>query len=76
MTLILRIENYDVLENGGPPWIQLNEKGACIGRGSAMDWILPDPARQFRDQIITGQLHRRSARRRAERAAEVATNLD
>ena len=47
MTLTLRIENYDVLENGGPPWITLEGKNACIGRGSAMDWILPDPARHI-----------------------------
>ena len=45
MTLSLRIENYDVLENGGPASITLDRKGCSIGRGSAMDWVLPDPMR-------------------------------
>ncbi len=47
MTLTLRIENYDVLENGGPPWITLEGRNACVGRGGGMDWILPDPSRHI-----------------------------
>lgn len=46
MTLVLRIDNYDVLENGGPASITLFEKGAQIGRKGA-DWVLPDPARHI-----------------------------
>ncbi len=45
MTLTLRIENFDRLENGGPTFIGVTEKGCHVGRGGAMDWILPDPAR-------------------------------
>lgn len=47
MTLTLRIENYDTLEDGGPTWITLNQAGANIGRRSAMDWVLPDPAKHI-----------------------------
>ncbi|MCU0911950.1 MAG: type VI secretion system-associated FHA domain protein TagH [Rhodobacteraceae bacterium] len=47
MTLTLRIENFDVLENGGPASITLHQKGCTVGRGAAMDWVLPDPARHI-----------------------------
>lgn len=47
MTLTLRIENYDTLEDGGPTWITLNQAGANIGRRPAMDWVLPDPAKHI-----------------------------
>lgn len=47
MTLTLRIENYDKLEDGGPTWITLNGKGASIGRRPENDWVLPDPARHI-----------------------------
>jgi type VI secretion system protein ImpI len=47
MTLTLRIENYDTLEDGGPTWITLNQAGAQIGRRAAMDWVLPDPAKHI-----------------------------
>ena len=47
MTLVLRIDNYDVLENGGPASITLFEKGAQVGRNGSMDWCLPDPARHI-----------------------------
>lgn len=47
MTLTLRIENFDVLENGGPASITLHQKGCTVGRSGAMDWVLPDPARHI-----------------------------
>lgn len=47
MTLTLRIENFDVLEHGGPVSITLNGNGCDVGRGKGMDWILPDPARHI-----------------------------
>jgi type VI secretion system protein ImpI len=45
MTLTLRIENYDTLEDGGPTWLTLNQGHASVGRRPAMDWVLPDPAK-------------------------------
>ena len=47
MTLTLRIENFDTLEDGGPTWVTLEQQGASIGRRSAMDWVLPDPAKHI-----------------------------
>lgn len=45
MTLRLRIDNFDTLENGGPTWISLDGRGASAGRRTSMDWVLPDPAK-------------------------------
>ncbi|OCX66475.1 hypothetical protein BFP70_04380 [Thioclava sp. SK-1] len=47
MSLVLRIENYDMLEDGGPAWFALERRGASIGRRVAMDWVLPDPQRHI-----------------------------
>ncbi|MGH1369527.1 MAG: type VI secretion system-associated FHA domain protein TagH [Maritimibacter sp.] len=47
MTLTLRIENYDKLEDGGPTWLTLDGKGASVGRRGENDWVLPDPARHI-----------------------------
>ncbi len=47
MTLILRIENFDQLETGGPTWLQLDGHGASIGRRGSMDWTLPDPSKMI-----------------------------
>ena len=47
MTLILRIENFDQLENGGPTWLQLDGNGASVGRRASMDWTLPDPSKMI-----------------------------
>ena len=47
MTLTLKIENYDRLENGGPATITLERRGASVGRREAMDWVLPDPQRHI-----------------------------
>ncbi len=47
MTLTLRIENFDQLDDGGPVSFTLNQRGACVGRNRAMDWVLPDPSRMI-----------------------------
>ena len=47
MTLTLRIENFDTLDNGAPISIDFNGKGGCIGRARSMDWVLPDPGRHI-----------------------------
>lgn len=47
MTLTLRINNFDLLEDGGPAWITLDRRGASVGRSRAMDWVLPDPAKHI-----------------------------
>jgi len=47
MTLTLRIENFDVLDNAGAVQMVLNQRGCEAGRGAAMDWVLPDPARRI-----------------------------
>lgn len=47
MTLTLRIENFDVLEHGGPLSITLNQSGCDVGRGKGMGWVLPDPGRHI-----------------------------
>lgn len=45
MTLTLRLENFDLLENGGPVWITLKGHGASAGRNKSMNWVLPDATR-------------------------------
>lgn len=45
MTLTLRIENVDTLENDGPLALTLRGTGCRAGRNAAMDWVLPDPSR-------------------------------
>lgn len=47
MTLVLRIENFDQLENGGPLSLQLDGRSASIGRRASMDWSLPDPTKMI-----------------------------
>lgn len=47
MTLTLRIDNFDTLDNGAPISIDFNGKGGCIGRARSMDWVLPDPGRHI-----------------------------
>lgn len=39
----LRIRNVDVLENGMPVQIELDQRGVIIGRSATVDWSLPDP---------------------------------
>lgn len=47
MTLTLRIENFDQLDDGGPLWVSIDQRGASVGRSRGMDWILPDPSRMI-----------------------------
>ncbi len=43
MTLVLTIRNMDTLANGGPVRLELERRGAVIGRSPTIDWTLPDP---------------------------------
>ena len=45
MTLTLRLENFELLQDGSPAWITLQENSINVGRNRAMDWVLPDPSR-------------------------------
>ena len=47
MSLTLRIDNFDSLSDGGPVSFVVTERGAQIGRSTAMDWTLPDPDRHI-----------------------------
>ena len=50
MSLTLRVENFDVLDNAGPISIVLDQRGCEVGRGRAMDWVLPAPSRRVSGQ--------------------------
>ena len=45
MTLTLQIENFHVLDDGGPVSILVPESGIQVGRRSGMNWVLPDASR-------------------------------
>lgn len=45
MSLTLRIENFHVLDDGGPVSVLVPETGLHVGRRSGMDWVLPDASR-------------------------------
>ncbi len=45
MTLTLQIENFHVLDDGGPVSINVPESGIQVGRRSGMNWVLPDASR-------------------------------
>lgn len=47
MTLTLRIENFRVLDDGGPVSVRVTERGLQAGRREAMDWVLPDASRHI-----------------------------
>lgn len=47
MKLTLKIENFDSLPDGGPLEYAVSARGFEAGRGSEMDWTLPDPARRI-----------------------------
>jgi type VI secretion system FHA domain protein len=47
MKITLRIENFDSLPDGGPLEFSANARGFEAGRGSEMDWTLPDPNRRI-----------------------------
>lgn len=47
MTLTLKIDNYDQLQDGGPLFVTAAGKGIQVGRSTSMDWTLPDPERHI-----------------------------
>lgn len=47
MTLTLLIENYQILDDGGPASIVVPEAGLQIGRREGMEWVLPDASRHI-----------------------------
>ncbi|MFV0299834.1 MAG: type VI secretion system-associated FHA domain protein TagH [Paracoccus sp. (in: a-proteobacteria)] len=47
MILTLQIENYQVLDDGGPASIRVPEEGLSAGRSGGMGWILPDASRHI-----------------------------
>ena len=67
VTLVLMIENVGRLENDEPIRLELNGKGAVIGRGSAADWRLPetDVSRRHCEIVF---------RKRADNAPEYVIN--
>ncbi|MDP3908221.1 type VI secretion system-associated FHA domain protein TagH [Novosphingobium sp.] len=44
MTLVLSLKNVPALSNGGPLRLELERRGAAIGRSPTVDWTLPDPS--------------------------------
>lgn len=47
MSLTLLIENYQILDDGGPASIVVPEAGLQIGRREGMGWVLPDASRHI-----------------------------
>lgn len=47
MTLTLRIDNYDVLPDGGPTSVTVDSHNLSVGRSTSNDWTLPDPERHI-----------------------------
>lgn len=45
--LILKIENFDQLADGGPVSFPADRRGFDIGREQHLDWTLPDPTRRI-----------------------------
>ena len=45
--LILKIENFDRLADGGQLSYRADRRGFDFGRGQHLDWNLPDPSRQI-----------------------------
>lgn len=45
MSLTLQIENFHVLDDGGPVSVAVPESGLQVGRRSGMGWVLPDASR-------------------------------
>ncbi|TRW99592.1 type VI secretion system-associated FHA domain protein TagH [Paracoccus sp. M683] len=47
MTLTLQIENYQVLDDGGPASVEVPQSGLSAGRSGGMGWVLPDASRHI-----------------------------
>lgn len=45
MSLILEIENFQMLDDGGPTRVQVPPAGLQAGRRTGMGWVLPDASR-------------------------------
>ncbi|WP_405402622.1 type VI secretion system-associated FHA domain protein TagH [Paracoccus sp. Ld10] len=45
MTLTLQIENFHMLDDGGPVSVLVPQGGLQVGRRSGMGWVLPDASR-------------------------------
>ena len=50
MSLTLQIENFHVLDDGGPVSIAVPESGITVGRRAGADWVLPDASRYISGQ--------------------------
>ncbi|MDO5605775.1 MAG: type VI secretion system-associated FHA domain protein TagH [Paracoccus sp. (in: a-proteobacteria)] len=47
MKLTLQIENFSVLDDGGPVSVVVPETGLQVGRNAGMGWVLPDASRHI-----------------------------
>lgn len=45
MTILLRVDNFDAMPDGGPTFYQSDRRGFDVGRDTHLDWTLPDPNR-------------------------------
>ncbi|MEM1046327.1 MAG: type VI secretion system-associated FHA domain protein TagH [Pseudomonadota bacterium] len=45
MTILLRVDNFDAMPDGGPTYYQSDRRGFDVGRDTHLDWTLPDPNR-------------------------------
>lgn len=52
-TLSLAIQNVTSLSNGVPTVLELDQRGATIGRSATVDWCLPDPRSHISSQHCT-----------------------
>ncbi len=52
-TLSLVIQNVEALSNGVPITLDLDQRGATIGRSATVDWCLPDPRSHISSQHCT-----------------------
>ncbi|MFD1881854.1 type VI secretion system-associated FHA domain protein TagH [Paracoccus pacificus] len=50
MSLTLRIENYQVLDDASPAYVVVPDSGLQAGRASGMGWVLPDASRHISGQ--------------------------
>lgn len=47
MTIVLSVDNFDAMPDGGPMQYQADRRGFDIGRDSHLDWSLQDPNRHI-----------------------------
>jgi len=47
MTIFLRVDNFDVMPDGGPNYYHADRQGFVIGRDPRLDWSLQDPNRHI-----------------------------